>query len=629
MINISGFLELACFMSIRIIQELKSGKYICLWLCLAVVVSCSGLYAQEIGYYKMNYLKSDILVSYSKNTGNVVTSNEIYLTALKPNAGIDIYFNRLQTFKEFNVYQKKENSSKYTMITPVAEVTGAETGFIYSGLNRLILYLPDTGKFKVNYTLEAEDLMLAGALNLVDENFDSVKYSYKISPKLKLLYKIDGDSTCILHYMDKSTENFKIYPKQRLNDYLLLEQQQTLQMPYSSNLRILIVPDEYSDNPEVYYSDWYFRLLGENRNLNEASKQFTDSICGNLTDTLSIINDLFRYVNQKINYVGLFDSWNAFIPQPVDDVLEKRFGDCKNMANLLTSLLEYKGIEAYYGITASIYHPADMDFPSLTSGDHAICVVKYNSEWLFLDPTNKSSLELVPPGYIQGRTVLVLDRQHPFYLKIPFRPPAKNLKHVNLELHYSDNNLDALFDAKLTGFYRQEIIDMYYAIGRQLFPKLLPMAILGPFFEFSTESVDYSFDDTTLNVAGKIGSLYFTVEKLKNGNMALFPDFILVPDELNGSNHKFEMIVGEPQRCELMYNLLFDHTVRLCPYLPVLYEDDGLVYNMTVTQSGQQSIQIYVVYEIPYSIVRIEDLDKVKTCSQLIYRTMRNAIEIQ
>jgi hypothetical protein len=616
-------------MNVRVLQGLKSWKFIWIGLILAVLDSCTGLHAQEIGYYKMNYLKSDIAVSYSKNSGKVVTSNEIYLTALQPNAGVNIYFNRLQTFQEFEVYQKKENSPKYTMINPVAEVTGAETGVTYSGLNRVILYLPDTGKFKVIYKLEAADLLLAGALNLADESFDSVKYSYKLSPKLRLLFKIDGDSSCIVHYKGKSTEDFKIYPKQSLNDYILIQQQQNLQMPLASNLRVLIVPDEYSGNPEVYFSGWYFRQLGENRKLNEVSRQIADSICGDLSDTLSIINALFRYVNQKINYVGLFDSWNAFIPIPVDDVLQKRFGDCKNMANLLTSLLDYKGIEAYYGITASIYHPVDMDFPSLASGDHAICVVRVKSEWLFLDPTNKLSMELIPPGYIQGRHVLVLDQEHPFFLKIPSRSADKNLKQVNLELNYNDNNLDGTFDAKMTGYCRQEIVGNYFALGRQLFPKLLSPAVLGSFFEFSVESIDYSFDDTIFNVAGKINSRNFTVEKLKNGNSALFPDFVQIPDVFTGSNQKFEVIVGEAQRYELKYNLQFEHPVRLCPYSPVLFDEDGLVYKMAVTQSGAQSFQISVVYEIPYSIIRVDDLDKVKTCSQLIYRTMRHAIEIQ
>lgn len=598
---------------------------IVLFLCLALpgIIPVS---AQDIGYYRANYFKS--LVTANKS-GRLVSENEVFVKAVKANAGLSIFFNKLQELQNFHVYHQYHDSGDYTEIKPIAELTGAESGETYSGLSRLIVYLPDTGQYKITYSLEAEDPMLAGTLNPIDESYDSIRYIYKIPEKFKLLYKIDGDSTRIIHSRNKKTEEFCIHPRLKSHDYMLMPGQEMFQMPVVVNLRVLIVPAEFGSKPESYFADWYYRSLRDNDLLNEASRRFADSLCAGLTDTMDIVRTLYTYVNQKINYIGLFDKWNAFIPQRVDGVLEKRFGDCKNMANLLTSLLKYKGVKAYYGITASVYHPVEMDFPSLASGDHAICVVRAGGQWYFLDPTNKLMLELTPPGYLQGRKVFVVDRQYPFYLEVPLLPPSQNVNNLNVSLVCDNQGMHGNFQYLGTHSFRQDMLNTFLGIGNPVFTEMLPEILLGGLFSFSADNVSYSVSDTSFEAGGK---LYLPGElpvRLQNGRFALFPSFVRVPVPFTLSNQKFDLITYVPHSYHLSYRIGFDRDIKLIEKPRQIYRNGGVTFEYSVSRTGASEITIDVLYEIYKTVYRVPDLEALNECSSLVYKTLRDAIELE
>jgi hypothetical protein len=599
----------------------------CLLRILILVISVhTGLRAQDVGYYRADYFKSFVTANRS---GRLVSENEVYVKALRPNAGIDIVFNKLQVIQNFHVFSRYENSDNYFEIEPVAEMTGAETDENYSGMSRLIVYLPDTGYYKIIYSLEADDPMLAGILNPVDENYDSLRYIYKIPDKYRLLYRIDGDSSRILHSMNKKTEEFVIYPKIKMEDYVMFSTMEQFQMPVHSNLRVLILPAEYVSNPEKYFVDWYFRSLQDNNVLNEASMRFADSICYGMNDSLEIMKTIFSYVNQKINYIGLFDTWNAFIPQNVNKVLQKRFGDCKNMANLLTSLLQYKGIKAYYGITASVYYPVEMDFPCLASGDHAICVVRCGGQWYFLDATNKLMLELRPPGYIQGRNVLVMDESAPFYLKVPLLPVNQNLSSLRFDLYCDSAGISGTFESHNSNYFRQNLMDMYYSAGNPVFSKMLPQLVIGVSFLYSTNNVRYTITDSSFDIEGRIEMTQEMIVELQNKRMALFPGFISVPAALTMSNRKFDMVTSEPIKGIGSYHFTFDHDIKLAEKGPVVYREDGIAFEFSTIQNGPREIVVESLYELQYPVYRVSDLGHLIECSALIYHTMRDAIELE
>ncbi len=110
---------------------------------------------------------------------------------------------------------------------------------------------------------------------------------------------------------------------------------------------------------------------------------------------------LYHWVSQEIRYVAIFLGSGGVVPNPADQVIRNRYGDCKDKTTLLIALLAAKGIEAS---TAMINSGSAFEIPRLGSVSPFNHVIVYIPQWdLYLDPT----AELAPFGVLP---VSVLDK---------------------------------------------------------------------------------------------------------------------------------------------------------------------------------------------------------------------------
>lgn len=111
-----------------------------------------------------------------------------------------------------------------------------------------------------------------------------------------------------------------------------------------------------------------------------------------------------RFVQGEIRYLGVEVGPGSHAPNPPDQVLARRFGDCKDKTLLTVTLLDRLGIEA---------HPALVDtdtrralarrMPSPGQFDHVIVQAKLGERTIWLDPTrstqNADLAHLVQPDF--------------------------------------------------------------------------------------------------------------------------------------------------------------------------------------------------------------------------------------
>jgi transglutaminase-like putative cysteine protease len=95
-----------------------------------------------------------------------------------------------------------------------------------------------------------------------------------------------------------------------------------------------------------------------------------------------------RFVQDEVRYLGIEMGVNSHRPHDAAQVLEQRFGDCKDKAVLLVSLLRALGIEAEPALvnTWSGRHTSSFP-PSATAFDHAIVHLRRDGLDLWVDPT--------------------------------------------------------------------------------------------------------------------------------------------------------------------------------------------------------------------------------------------------
>lgn len=101
------------------------------------------------------------------------------------------------------------------------------------------------------------------------------------------------------------------------------------------------------------------------------------------------IDRAIRFVQDEIRYLGFEDGLNSHKPRNPREVLERRYGDCKDKSFLLSEILQSQDIEAYPMLVHSFNGKnLENSLPSANIFDH--CVVQINlgdGRYRYVDPT--------------------------------------------------------------------------------------------------------------------------------------------------------------------------------------------------------------------------------------------------
>jgi hypothetical protein len=130
----------------------------------------------------------------------------------------------------------------------------------------------------------------------------------------------------------------------------------------------------------------------------------------------SIINWAFGTVRKNIRYHADFSENHSFIPRPINLVIKNGYGDCKEMASLLTMMLRSKGLNAGVALITSPGSEQGLDsLPSLGWFNHAITYVENPDGTMhLLDPTVSHGPYKFSAYYLLGQKVLILKKDNSF-----------------------------------------------------------------------------------------------------------------------------------------------------------------------------------------------------------------------
>lgn len=105
-------------------------------------------------------------------------------------------------------------------------------------------------------------------------------------------------------------------------------------------------------------------------------------------DKESQILAALRFAQDEVRYLGIFDGVHSHKPYPLETIVKRRFGDCKDKTLLLVSLLRHLGFEAWPALVNTDYGAAISNWaPSPHAFDHLVTVVRHENKIHWLDPT--------------------------------------------------------------------------------------------------------------------------------------------------------------------------------------------------------------------------------------------------
>ena len=137
-----------------------------------------------------------------------------------------------------------------------------------------------------------------------------------------------------------------------------------------------------------------------------------------MDDTQRKIEIISHYVQKELHYEAIEFGRRAYVPKTARETLRDRYGDCKDHAVLLVSMLHAVGVPAELALV-NINQRVLPELPNIDQFDHMIVSVPVNDGRLYIDSTDKDlRLGTTPPRYMAGNHALVLG-ETPELLAIP------------------------------------------------------------------------------------------------------------------------------------------------------------------------------------------------------------------
>jgi cellulose synthase operon protein C len=156
-----------------------------------------------------------------------------------------------------------------------------------------------------------------------------------------------------------------------------------------------------------------------------------------------IAERVYGWVVANTRYVALEFGIHGFLPYRVPDILRRGFGDCKDKASLIYTMLREAGVDARLVLVRTDRNGDIGEEPaSLSVFDHAIAYVPKLD--LFLDGTAEHSGTRELPAGDQGVMVLVVGPDSVQLRKTPVLPAESNLRQRKVEITLDEDGAGML-----------------------------------------------------------------------------------------------------------------------------------------------------------------------------------------
>lgn len=262
------------------------------------------------------------------------------------------------------------------------------------------------------------------------------------------------------------------------------------------------------------------------------------------------IKSIYYWVQDNVRYLAYEDGYSGYIPSTAQEVLSKKYGDCKGMANLLTEMLKLAGFDAHFTWIGTKSLPYDQSLPALCVNNHAICTLNFGGKTYYLDGTEN----YVPFGEnafrIQGKEVMIANGDKFEIKRVPANTAADNVLSTKADFVLSETGLKGKAKVTLTGNLRTDFHQEYQTLSSKKRKEFL-----NDYLEFGNDNMvasnvktsDLNNRDLTVNIEAEV-DLSNTVNNIsgdKYVGVDFFPKTLdsYVPDEKRVEGYDFNDVI--------------------------------------------------------------------------------------
>lgn len=285
-------------------------------------------------------------------------------------------------------------------------------------------------------------------VELKEMNFEghNIIKTKQVDPKTKMtVYKYEFKDVEPLFKEENSPGRTYLYP------HLLV-----LAKSYESNG---VKTNLFNSTEDLY--KWYKSLVDQMKDDPEQLKAKVTELTASAKNDEEKIKNIYYWVQDNIRYIAFEDGIAGFKPDDSQNVFNKRYGDCKGMANLIKQMLVLAGFDARLTWIGTKHIAYDYSIASLSVDNHMICTVYYKGKPIFLDGTEKFNCFGEYAERIQNKEVMIENGDQYIIDKVPFNQAVQNKETFTANLKIVDEKLSGNCQRSFTGESRSQFQNIY------------------------------------------------------------------------------------------------------------------------------------------------------------------------
>ena len=414
------------------------------------------------------------------------------------------------SLKDNQPYVESEETQQIEYVLGTANAYSGQYGFSHSDFQQLITYdaytrTPDDKKLKVSEfktSIDKESFVFYDDVKQTTFNFPAVepgaignlhvswvnKEPHLLSPfyfsanvpavnsELKLTVSKDISIKYKLMGLDTSKITVSIEKKHHDLIYTFQYKNCPRDKSYSDapgfawySPHVIFYIENYKDdkgntvpflsNADDLYRLSYGYIKSINKQITPELKHIVDSLTAKSTSLEGKARSIYSWVQGNIKYVAFEDGMGGFVPRDAGLVCNRRFGDCKDMASILTEMLNYAGVQAYFtwiGTRDMPYKFSQTPLPLVSN--HMICTILLNGKYIFLDGTDPTCVFGMPSSMTQDKEAMISINEKEYkILKVPVIEKDRNTVDDTTWLELTPAGLKGKIKKTLTGYYASDI----------------------------------------------------------------------------------------------------------------------------------------------------------------------------
>ncbi len=433
---------------------------------------CWSLMAQETTLLeKSNHINIDFIDDKLQIRSKHFTSLE-FIKDINLHANDVVYYSGLTPLVNFDAYVKTPNKKGKYKKNPVKIVEDkdiVESGIFYGGYKKKEFVYPSPTPLSVgvlDYTLNITEPHFLAPFYFDDRYPIKIsEFTVTVSENVEIKYNLFNVDELDIEFKEQKELGKVRYSWKIKNLDKRIFNSGAPSSPYFAPHIIVRVASYTKNGEKINVSEntddlfkWYNSLIEKipESKLHKVALKVSELIDG-VSSQEEKVKKIYQWVQSNITYVAFEDGMAGFIPRAAGNVYDKKYGDCKDMANLLTTMLRIADVPAYLtwvGTNAKPYRYEDV--PCTITDNHMICAIQDNNEFIFLDPTNTYLEYGKSPQLLQGKEALVrLDAENYKIIQISESDYSSNARKDMLSLSIEGNELIGKVNTQVSGYIKE------------------------------------------------------------------------------------------------------------------------------------------------------------------------------